>query len=71
MLDTGPGLKPDEVELVWQRFVRGSAASAKAPGMGLGLSLVRAVATAHGGTTGCANRETGGAEFWIFLPKQA
>lgn len=69
VLDTGPGLKPDELELVWQRFVRGSAASAKAPGMGLGLSLVRAVATAHGGTTGCANRDTGGAEFWISLPR--
>ncbi len=50
MLDTGPGLKVDELEQVWQRFVRGSAASAKAPGMGLGLSLVRAVALAHGGT---------------------
>lgn len=69
VLDTGPGLKPDELEQVWQRFVRGSAASAKAPGMGLGLSLVRAIATAHGGTTGCANRDTGGAEFWISLPR--
>lgn len=68
VLDTGPGLKADETEQVWQRFVRGSAASAKAPGMGLGLSLVRAVATAHGGTAGCANRDVGGAEFWIALP---
>lgn len=69
VLDTGPGLKVDELEQVWQRFVRGSAASAKAPGMGLGLSLVRAVAHAHGGTAGCANRPNGGAEFWITLPR--
>ena len=69
VLDTGPGLKPDELGQVWHRYVRGSAASASTPGMGLGLSLVRAIATAHGGTTGCANRDGGGAEFWISLPR--
>jgi signal transduction histidine kinase len=36
--------------------------------MGLGLSLVRAIATAHGCQTGCRNRDEGGAEFWIDLP---
>lgn len=67
VLDTGPGLKPDELELVWQRFIRGSLASARTPGMGLGLSLVRSIATAHGGASGCCNREGGGAEFWFTL----
>ena len=67
VLDTGPGLKPDELEVVWQRFIRGSVASARTPGMGLGLSLVRAIATAHGGASGCSNREGGGAEFWFTL----
>ncbi len=66
--DTGPGLRPDEMDLIWQRHTRGSAASARTPGMGLGLSLVRAVAIAHGGTTGCVNRKSGGSEFWIELP---
>ena len=69
--DTGPGVRPHESEQIWMRHVRGSAASAKTPGMGLGLSLVRAIATAHDGTTGCANREEGGAEFWIELPGDA
>jgi signal transduction histidine kinase len=68
VLDSGPGLKPGEEDLIWQRFVRGSMASAKSPGMGLGLSLVRAVATAHGGDAGARNREEGGADFWIKLP---
>jgi signal transduction histidine kinase len=68
VLDSGPGLKPGEEDLIWQRFVRGSMASAKSPGMGLGLSLVRAVATAHGGDAGARNREDGGADFWIKLP---
>jgi signal transduction histidine kinase len=67
VLDTGPGLRPDELETVWQRFIRGSAATARTPGMGLGLSLVRAIATAHGGRSGCNNREGGGAEFWFTL----
>jgi signal transduction histidine kinase len=66
--DTGPGLDSGELQSIWQRFVRGSVASAKAPGMGLGLSLVRAIAHAHGGSAGCANRAGGGAEFWIELP---
>ena len=67
VLDTGPGVKPEEIETVWQRFVRGSAASARTPGMGLGLSLVRAIATAHGGRSGCGNRDGGGADFWFTL----
>jgi signal transduction histidine kinase len=70
VLDTGPGIKPGEEETIWQRFVRGSAASAKSPGMGLGLSLVRAVATAHGGNAGARTRDEGGSDFWITLPAQ-
>ena len=66
--DTGPGLSAADLQSVWQRYKRGSAASANTPGMGLGLSLVRAVVHAHGGDTGCRNRDKGGAEFWIDLP---
>ena len=66
--DDGPGLSATDLQAVWQRYTRGSAATANTPGMGLGLSLVRAVIHAHGGQTGCRNREEGGAEFWIDLP---
>ncbi len=66
--DTGPGLSPSDSAKIWQRFTRGSVASAEKPGMGLGLSLVRAIAIAHNGQTGCSNRDEGGAEFWIDLP---
>lgn len=66
--DTGPGIRPHEMESIWQRHTRGSAGKAGGSGMGLGLSLVRAIATAHGGSAGCRNREEGGAEFWIELP---
>jgi signal transduction histidine kinase len=66
--DTGPGLTAADFGRVWQRFMRGSAASASAPGIGLGLSLVRAVVTAHGGQVDASNREGGGAQFSLRLP---
>jgi signal transduction histidine kinase len=66
--DTGPGIRPDELQRIWLRHMRGSAASARTPGMGLGLSLVRAIAHSHNGWADCRNREEGGAEFWIDLP---
>jgi signal transduction histidine kinase len=66
--DTGPGLSAVDLTSIWKRFTRGSAASANTPGMGLGLSLVRAIAIAHSGHVGCQNRDEGGAEFWIDLP---
>lgn len=66
--DTGPGLTAADQTKIWQRFTRGSASSAATPGMGLGLSLVRALAHAHGGSAHCRNRDEGGADFWIDLP---
>ena len=66
--DTGPGLTEKDIERIWRRFARGSAASAKTPGTGIGLALVRAVAKAHFGEAGARNRSEGGAEFWIRLP---
>jgi signal transduction histidine kinase len=67
--DTGPGVHPEETEAIWERYYRGSASMTRHPGIGLGLSLVRAIATAHGGSTGVHNREGGGASFWIMLPQ--
>lgn len=66
--DNGPGLHPDEIEAIWERYTRGSAARPKTSGMGLGLSLVRSIAMAHGGYAGAHNRDGGGATFWIYIP---
>lgn len=66
--DTGPGVAPAEMERIWERHARGSAAGKHATGIGLGLSLVRAIAIAHGGRSGCQNRPTRGASFWVELP---
>ncbi len=67
--DTGPGLSENDPPRIWRRFMRGSASSAAHPGIGLGLSLVRAVALAHRGEAGAENRPDGGADFWIRLPE--
>lgn len=67
--DTGPGVNPEEMEMIWERYNRGSSAAIRHPGIGLGLSLVRAIANAHGGTVGVTNRVTGGASFWLKLPQ--
>lgn len=68
--DSGRGLRPDDLPRIWMRHTRGSAASARTPGMGLGLSLVRAIAHAHKGWADCRNVEKGGAEFWIDIPAE-
>ena len=50
--DDGPGFPPDLVDHAFERFVRGDAARTRGQevGVGLGLALVEAIVTAHGGT---------------------
>ncbi len=65
--DTGAGIPPEEIELLFNRFHRGRDASAY-PGSGLGLAIVRAIAQAHGGSVQAANNPGGGACFTLRLP---
>ena len=59
--DRGPGLGEADVERVFDRFHRADTARGL-PGSGLGLSIVRDVAVAHGGTVSARTRAGGGAE---------
>ena len=69
VMDRGPGLIDGELDDVFERFQRGSAAdSAGAPGTGLGLALSRQHIALHGGSLRVANREGGGAVFTVELP---
>ena len=66
--DTGIGLPPDELELVFERFFRsGHAVSNQIPGTGLGLFIARAIAEAHGGRISASCRDGGGTTFRIEL----
>lgn len=70
--DTGPGIPPEELERVFDRFFRADEArrSADVGGSGLGLSIVRAIVKLHGGEISAANRPEGGAVFTVELPRQ-
>jgi len=70
--DRGPGIPREERERVFEPFYRGPATSRnEAPGSGLGLSLVRHVARAHGGSVRVEAREGGGAVLVLELPLPA
>jgi two-component system phosphate regulon sensor histidine kinase PhoR len=66
--DSGPGVPRDEQKLIFEEFQRGEAAvNGRAPGSGLGLSIVRAVAKAHKGSVELYSRPGAGAEFRLRL----
>ena len=65
--DTGTGIDPAEHELVFDRFARGRSGR-RSDGAGLGLSIVRTIATAHGGQVELESAPEQGATFTIVLP---
>jgi signal transduction histidine kinase len=67
VLDRGPGIDPAERERVFERFYRGEASSG-APGTGLGLSVVEALAERWGGTVQLDDRADGGTRAEVRLP---
>lgn len=61
--DTGPGIAPEDLDLVFEPFH-----SSKPSGLGVGLFLVRNIVQSHGGTVAAAVRPGGGSVFTIELP---
>lgn len=66
--DTGIGIAEEEQKKIWTRLYRGDKSRSK-HGLGLGLSLVKAVVEAHHGRVSVASKEGGGAEFTVGLPR--
>ncbi|HXH96153.1 MAG TPA: HAMP domain-containing sensor histidine kinase [Gaiellaceae bacterium] len=67
--DSGPGLTEEQAAQVFERFYRADDSRARAVGgAGLGLSIVAAVARAHGGEVSARSSPGGGATFLIALP---
>ena len=64
--DHGPGIPPESLRLVFDRFYRGPH-TGPTRGSGIGLSLVKHIAQAHGGRAWAKNAAGGGAivGFWI------
>lgn len=67
--DSGPGIPVDSLPRIFERFYQADPSRSRGTGTsGLGLSIVRALAEAHGGRAGAENRTEGGARIWIELP---
>jgi signal transduction histidine kinase len=71
--DTGPGIPPEHLTHIFERFYKVDAArSATAmSGSGLGLSIVQAIVARHSGTVVASNAAEGGAVFEIRIPRTA
>jgi len=67
--DTGTGIPPEHVRLIFDRFYKADAARRAAGGSGLGLSIVKAIVERHGGSISVRN--DGGAVFEIVLPRSS
>jgi signal transduction histidine kinase len=68
--DTGIGISDDEQRRIWERLYRGDRSRSER-GLGLGLSLVKAVIEAHGGHVAVTSVAGAGAEFTVTLPMVA
>jgi signal transduction histidine kinase len=67
--DTGPGISPEDLDHLFERFFRGDASRSRAVGgSGLGLAIVKQWVEAHGGRVWAENRAEGGARFTLRLP---
>jgi two-component system OmpR family sensor kinase len=67
--DTGPGIRDEALDTIFERFSQADSSHSSVEGTGLGLSIVRAIAEAHGGTVTAENRPAGGALFQVRLPR--
>jgi signal transduction histidine kinase len=70
--DTGPGISPEHLPRIFDRFYRAEASRTrgKGAGTGLGLAIARELARAQGGDLVAENAKEGGATFRLRLPRQ-
>jgi signal transduction histidine kinase len=70
VLDTGVGIPDDELARIWERLYRGDKSRSER-GLGLGLSLVKAIVEAHGGRVEVESEPGRGSRFVLRLPAAA
>ena len=69
--DSGPGIPPESLEHIFERFYRADRSRSRSEGgAGLGLAIARKLAEAQGGSLTAANVPSGGAGSSLTLPAQ-
>lgn len=66
--DDGPGIEPEVLPMLFQRYTRAPNRAKNAEGTGLGLLIVREIVEAHGGTVGVESTVGKGSRFWFRVP---
>jgi signal transduction histidine kinase len=61
-------VQPEDRDRIFERFYRGRSGHRRSDGAGLGLSIVRAIAEAHGGRVELDSQAGRGATFTVVLP---
>jgi two-component system, OmpR family, sensor histidine kinase MtrB len=69
--DGGPGIAPEHLASVFERFYKADPSRPRSAGSGLGLAIARENARLHGGDVTVANRPGAGAVFTVTLPRRA
>lgn len=66
--DTGPGIPPDELARIFERFYQTDKSRKRGSGAGLGLAIIKEIIEAHGGTIAVESEIGGGTTFVVALP---
>ncbi|MFD4247243.1 ATP-binding protein [Streptomyces sp. NPDC058525] len=69
--DSGPGIAPDVLPHIFDRFFKADAARTRSAGSGLGLAITQENVRLHGGTLRAGNGPAGGAVFTLDMPLEA
>ncbi|WP_371601025.1 ATP-binding protein [Streptomyces sp. NBC_00564] len=68
VVDSGPGIRPEALPHIFDRFYKADAARTRSAGSGLGLAITLENVKLHGGTIYAGNRPGGGAVFAVEIP---
>jgi signal transduction histidine kinase len=66
VIDTGPGIPPDQMQRIFGRFWQAKPSDRR--GLGLGLTIAKSIVEAHGGHIGADSSPGAGTEFWFTVP---